>query len=526
MTVRRRFLLPIIPVLVLAGACTGTPTPAAGGPDNTAMVLAEPAEPATLNPLAGYAPNGAAKIYDGLYEYQADGTLKPVLATSLPVPSADGRSWTVTLRTGVRFSDDTPLAIVDVLATYRAVINPAFASPLRGAYSMLKGVDEVSPTTVRFDLAYPYAPFPDKLVLGIVPAPALTTPRPVTGLPLNTHPVGTGPYELVSWTKGKQLVLAANPYYPAVLGGPPKVKKVTVQFVPDDTGRVAKLKAGTLDGAAVAPSQAAEFTRSDAFSVLTDHAADLRAIQLPAAGRVTGDKAVRLALNQAVDRQSLVNKALNGAGTPAATPMPAVLPEFVEPTATFTRNQDQARTELLNAGWVANTSGGRSKGGVPAAFRLDYPTGDAVDAALATAFVADAKAIGITVTAVAVPPARLSAKAAQDAVLISTGNPFDPDLGLYPLLDSAMGDPSGYRDAKVNAALDTGRHTLDPAQRAVAYRQFQKAYVADPAMVCLVFADHTYVMRDNWTGYTPVVDGPQQGVTWGPWWNLQSWTPR
>jgi peptide/nickel transport system substrate-binding protein len=480
------------------------------------MVLAEPVEPASLNPLAGYAPNGSAKLFDGLYEHDPDGSLRPVLADSPPVPSADGRSWTVTIRTGIRFGDDTPFAIVDVLATYRALINPAFASPLRSSYSMLTGVDEVSPTTVRFDLAYPYAPFPDKLVLGILPAPSLKTPVPVERM---VTPVGTGPYRLVSWAKGKQLVLAANPLYAPALGGPPKVKKVTVLFVPADTDRVARLKAGTLDGAAVAPDQAAGFAHSDAFSVLVDHSSDLRAVQLPAHGPVTGDKAVRLALNLAVDRPALVDSALNGDGSPASTPLPSVLPEFVDPTATFTLNQDKARTELLNGGWVANTSGGRAKEGVPAAFRLDYPTGDAVDAKLATAFVTDARSIGITVTPVAVPPGELSARAATDAVLISTGNPFDPDLSLYPLL-------AGSADPAVAHALDTGRHTLDPAQRSVAYRQFQDAYVADPDLVCLVFAQHTYVMRNNWSGYAPVVDGSAQGVTWGPWWNLAQWTPR
>src|SRR6266702_479415 len=394
-SVRRRFLLlSIILVTGLAGACTGTPTPSASGrSDNTAMVLAEPVEPTSLNPLSGYAPNGSAKIFDGLYEHQTDGTLRPTLASAAPVPSADGKSWTVTLRTGIRFSDGTPFAAVDVLATYRALINPAFAAPVRADYSMLTGVDEVGPSTIRFDLAYPYAPFPDRLVLGIVAAPSLATVEPVSQLPTA---VGTGPYTLVSWTKGSQLTLAANPLYPTVLGGPPKVKKVVVQFVPNDTDRAARLRAGKLDGAALAPTQAATFAHTDGFSVLTDHSADLRAVQLPAHGPVTGDPAIRLALNHAVDRGALVSGPLSGAGTPAATPMPAALPEFVEPSATFTTSQDQARTALLQAGWIANTDGGRSKEGVPAAFTLDYPAGDAVDKALASAFATDASAIGIT----------------------------------------------------------------------------------------------------------------------------------
>ncbi|HEY1575162.1 MAG TPA: ABC transporter substrate-binding protein [Pseudonocardiaceae bacterium] len=520
---RRRLLLSIIPVLAMAAACTGTPTPSASGrPDNTAMVLAEPVEPASLNPLDGYAPNGAAKIFDGLYEYQPDGTLHPALAAALPVPSTDGRSWTVTVRDGIRFSDGTPFAVTDVVATYKALLDPRFASPLRTSYSMLSSVTEVNDSTVRFGLAYPYAPFPDKLVLGIVPATELSTVEPVTELAMDTKPIGTGPYTLVSWTKGVRLVLAANSRYPAALGGPPKVKKVTVMFVPGDQDRVTQLRNGKLDGAAVSPAQAAGFTRSNAFTVLTDHSADLRAVQLPVNDPVTGDPAIRLALNEAVDRQALVTGPLKGTGNPAATPLPAVLPEFVEPSATFKVNQEQARTELLAGGWVANTGGGRAKHGVPAAFTLAYPAGDTVDAALATAFVADAKAVGVTVTPLAVPQTELTEHASSDATLIGTGSPFDPDLDLYPLLSTAMAGA----DSAIRTALGTGRRTLDPAQRAVAYRQFQKAYLAAPTMVCLVFVDHTYVMRDNWTGYAPVTDSASQGVTWGPWWNLAQWTPR
>jgi peptide/nickel transport system substrate-binding protein len=89
-----------------------------------------------------------------------------------------------------------------------------------------------------------------------------------------------------------------------------------------------------------------------------------------------------------------------------------------------------------------------------------------------------------------------------------------------------LANPGRYANALVDAALEAGRRTTDPAQRAVAYRQFQRAYVADPGMVFLAFVDHTYVVKANWTGYQPVVDSHGAGLTWGPWWNLPTWTPR
>lgn len=519
---RRHLLLPVVLLAGLTAACTGAPTPSASGrPDNSAMVLAEAMEPTSLNPLDGYAPYGASKIFDGLLEYQADGSLRPVLATAPPTPSADGRTWTVGVRSGVRFSNGAPLTTADVVATYQALLNPAFDSPLRADYPMLSGVTQVDAHTVSFQLAYPYAPFPNKLVLGIVPAAALATPAPVASAPT---PVGTGPYVLQSWTKGQHMVLVDNPKY--TLGAPPKVKRVTVQFVPDDATRAQRLRAGKLDGAALAPTQAAQFAKSDAFTVLTDPSADIRAITLPQSNPVTADPAVRLALNQAVNRASMVSKALGGLGSPATTPIPSVLPEFVEPTATFSYDAAKATAALYADGWVAGTDGIRARNGVTAELTLDYPTGDATDAALAHDFANDAKVIGVKIDLAAVDPAQLTAKEGTDAVLISTGNPFDPDLTTYDLLDSGAGNAFGYHDADVDTALQTGRTQLDPGQRAVAYRAFQRAYVANPALVCLVEVSHTYVLRANWTGYVQVTDATGQGINWGPLWNLDTWTPR
>src|SRR5262249_62149215 len=109
------------------------------------------------------------------------------------------------------------------------------------------------------------------------------------------------------------------------------------------------------------------------------------------------------------------------------TPLPAVLSGFAEPDATFTRDQEQARTELLAGGWVANTQGQRSRHGVTASFTLDYPSGDGLDAALAEAFVTDAKAVGVTGATVAVAPAQVASPAGTEATLGAPGEPRDPD---------------------------------------------------------------------------------------------------
>lgn len=517
-----------------ASACTASSPPAApGGRDTSQIVLATAEEPDTLNPLLGYAPSGAAKIFDGLVEHAADGTLHPALASEVPQPSADDRSWTVPLRTGVRFSDGTPFGAADVVATYRALLDPADNSPLRPRFDMLTSVDQVDPTTVRFNLAYPYPAFPNLLVLGILPARALAQPAPLATSPFNTQPVGTGPYLLTEWQRGVRMVLSANPTY---FDGPPAVRKVTVLFGGDAATRTSRTLAGDIDGSPVAPAQTRDLPRSGVSLLVTHNSTEYRTVSMPTRNPVTADPAIRLALNQAVNRRAMVDGPLAGKGEPASTPIPSSMPEFVEPDATFHEDKAQAGRVLDEAGWLPGPDGIRARAGVPARFTLLTPSSDAVSQALADAFAGDARAVGVDVRVERADQNAIRGRVNQDAVLLTGGNAFDPDPQAYRLLHSSASpgiaptgepvDPGSYADARVDAALDAGRREIDPAQRATDYRTFQRAYLANPGMVFLVFQQHTYALRGDWTGYQPVVDTAEQGITWGPWWNVQKWEPK
>jgi peptide/nickel transport system substrate-binding protein len=237
---------------------------------------------------------------------------------------------------------------------------------------------------------------------------------------------------------------------------------------------------------------------------------------MPQDNQVTADPAIRLALNQALDRKALLAGPLDGKGAPASTPVPDTLAEFTEPGAGFTADQLAAARTLETASWTLGTDGIRARGGVSARFTLRYPVGDSLARDLAVVFSQSARTVGVLVDTREAGATELPA--AGEAVLTSVGDPFDPDLSLYPLL----GDTPGETGAQVRIA-----HTAtDPAQRAVAYRAMQRAYLAAPTMVVLANTEHSYVVRQNWNGYQAVTDAAGSGIAWGAWWNLQKWTPR
>jgi len=414
----RRLLLPVclLTAAVVVAACTGDPEPSRPGgtvDDNTTVTVADSTEPASLNPVQGFAPYGSSRMYDGLLTYNAGRVLKPLLATAMPQPSPDGKSWTVKLHERVLFADGSPLTAADVVTEYNAVLNPAVKSPLRPGFDMLAGVVAVDDLTVRFDLSFPFPSFPTRLVLGLIPH---------TAAPTDPQPPGTGTYTVTGWDKGKQLVLGLNKHF---YGVPPKIVKMTVVFAPDDASRIDRMKAGGFDGIEVPQQEAVAVAKFDNVKVITEDSADYRAVSLPTANPVTGDRAVRLALNFAVDRKDLIGTALGGKGTPAFTPMPDSLPEFVDPQATYRFDRVAAGRILDQAGWVVGPGGVRSRRGVRAAFTVGYPAGDLDHKAIAQAFATQLKAIGLDVTAVA-------GGGPSSAQVVSGGNPSTPTCPCAP----------------------------------------------------------------------------------------------
>ena len=252
-TSRRGFLK-----LAAGSAGAAALTTALGGPSEAAskrilpglFVLAQDATTVTyglegdvrgLEPALSYdftANPVVCNISEGLMMFTPDGGLEPLIAETFEQP--DEVTYVYTLRDGVVFSDGSPVTIDDVVASIARVRDPEVAGPLAWMYDVPEAtVERTDDKTITITLGTPSALF--RYVTAttaghVIPAAAIEE----FGLDLLRNPVGTGPYQLVNWAAGSEIVLEKNPNY--WQEGKPHFDRFVYKIVEEGTTRVTGLK--------------------------------------------------------------------------------------------------------------------------------------------------------------------------------------------------------------------------------------------------------------------------------------------
>ncbi|MGE5286440.1 MAG: ABC transporter substrate-binding protein [Micromonosporaceae bacterium] len=224
-------------VLALAAAaCGGSGSPSGSGSSaaaghkggtftilaNSAFGVADPAQNYTLEEW-----QLLIDTHDGLVQFQRVGgtpgtKIVPDLATSIPTPTDGGKTYTFTIRRGIKFSDGTTLKPSDFVTTFErqfTVPGPtSFYSSIVGADKCSAKKCDLSQGVVADDSAYTLTihltaadpEFLDKLSLPFAYAVPSNTPMKLTG---NNVPPGTGPYMWKSYNPNTEAVLVRNPYF-------------------------------------------------------------------------------------------------------------------------------------------------------------------------------------------------------------------------------------------------------------------------------------------------------------------------
>lgn len=328
---RRPVALAVVALLFLS-ACTQTGTGSAtnqpvasAGPQVLRMARnAEPFSPFVPwqiddNPALFLSVN----VYDTLLRTSQDGVgLEPGLATKWE-PSADGLTWTFTLRDGVKFSDGSPLKASDVKASLD-MARSGTKSGWKDNYVAIKDITASDDKTVKVTLSQPYAPLLSVLAMfsgGVLPADmAKATDAKDYDNALAWKTKGTGAYYVEGWKKGDPIVLKRNPNY---WKGKPALDEVRIEYIPDDNTRVLKLQGGETDLIDFVPfSQIAALSGQPNVKAQTFTIQQTAFVILNNSKPPLNDVKVRQALNYATDKEAIIKNVYFGQAKFMNSPIP------------------------------------------------------------------------------------------------------------------------------------------------------------------------------------------------------------
>ncbi|MDR7427535.1 MAG: ABC transporter substrate-binding protein [Armatimonadota bacterium] len=493
-------------VWLMAGSAAAQQTPQPGG----TIVMALGADPETLNPgiTTGYAVGAVtANIFSGLIRLGPRGEILPQLATSWQV-APDGRTYTFTLRRGVRWHDGRTLSAADVKFSLEEIAGK-FHGRFRIAYANVESVSTPNTGTVVIRMKTPFAPFLQMLDTFNAPIMArhLFAGEDIARSPRNLQPVGTGPYVFQSWARGDRVVLVRNPNY----WEPVYAERLVFRIIPNAAQRSTALETGEVDVVTdfyLAKTDVPRLRQNKNIRVRFGQpipALDFMFINTRR-GPLANAK-VRRALAFAINREQIVAQAMAGIARPARGPFGDGFKYAYTPETDYTRiyaySPERAAALLQEAG-VARDS-----------LRLSmiFDAARAPLAAAAQIIRDNLRQVGITVDLVPLERSvmidRVYTKGDYDLTVQSFTSNTDPAIGYHRIyLTAPPGQPfvnaTGYSNPEVDRLLALAGQTPAVGERAKIYAQVNTILARD--LPTLILFDEVGVdaarahLRNLWQG--------------------------
>ena len=289
----------------------------------------------------------AKSFYQGLFSFDKSMKLTNVLAESYQA-SDDGLTYTIKLRSGVKFQDGTDFNAEAVKVNLDRANNPDNHLKRYNLFKYVATTEVVDPTTVKITLKQPFSAFINNLAH---PAAVMISPTALKkyGKDIGFHPVGTGPYKFVTWNQTDFVKVEKWEGY--WKSGYPKLDSITWRPVVDNNTRAAMLQTGEANFAFPIPfEQAKVLEKNSKLNVVTSPSIMQRYISLNVTQKPFDNAKVREAINYAINRQALAKVAFAGYATPATGIVPPSI-DFAQTYPPIAYNPAKARELLKEAGY-------------------------------------------------------------------------------------------------------------------------------------------------------------------------------
>jgi peptide/nickel transport system substrate-binding protein len=493
----RTLLLPVLLFTLLLAACQPQALPATDAESTGAAAIeADARELVVLLPVdfTSFDPNTVGSqpntniLHNVLETLVERDRTTPLLAESWEL--LDDVTWQFTLREGASFSNGEPFNAEAVQFSIERILreenqNSSTQSIFADAIEVVEVVDE---TTVNIVTTRPYPNLLDILIDAYM-LPPDTADDP----DFSARGIGTGPYTVESWTPGEAMVLVRNPDY---WGDEPYLERVTFRPVPEAAVRSTELRAGRAHIITQVPIEDISRLEEPGLTVFRSPSVQSKRIHLNAGVPPFDDVLVRQAINYGIDRETILETLLEGAGQlmhSASAPGTFGYNPDLEP---YPYDPDRARELLAEAGYPDGID-----------VRIQFTDGRYVrDRAIAEAITAQLAEVGIRVDA------NLSEFSQWLQVFNTDGNGFmvvSQEDNVMTLMAPNFASSSesfkryNYANPQVDELIEQALGTLDEGEREAIYQELNQVLHEDAPWVFMWFPEDIYGIVDNLTGFAP-----------------------
>ena len=371
-------------VVALAAVAAFVAAGTAGGASAPTFIIAGAADPTYLDPALvsdGESFRVTEQIFEGLVALKPGTTLlKPQLATKWG--SKNGKDWTFNLRHGVKFHDGTPFNAAAVCANFNRQYN--FRGPFQDASatyywqtvfygfkhnessslspSLYKGCTARGKYTAIIHLRQPNSAFLPALVISSFAIQSPTAMKKYganqgelrngtfypTGTYAFSHPTGTGPFKFKQWVVGQKVEITRNNKY---WGKKPRIGRVIIQPISNNTARVQALQSGEVNGAdLIQPQDVPTIKKSSKLKLLNRPSFNVAYVTINSSHAPFNKLAVRQAVAYGLDRASVVKSFYAGRAIVANEFMPPNLFGWSSKVPKYPYNPNKAKSLLRSAG--------------------------------------------------------------------------------------------------------------------------------------------------------------------------------
>lgn len=451
-------------------------------------------------------------VYEGLMKTGADLSVQPCLAQSVSV-SADGLSYTFSLRQDISWHDGSELTARDVDYTVRTITAKDSGSVYQKNLEHVASSRVTDRYTYVITLKEPMSGFLDLATFPIIKENTSSADE------INTYlPMGTGPYKYASGGMSKVVKFKANGSY--WTGKPANVDEIVVKILPDQQALTYAFEAREIDATVLEAQDLMTYApkASAQMAQYTDN--DMSFLGINSSGPVLGSGAVRRAISAAIDREELVKDIMFSHAQAAALPVNPSSWLYDAQRASVARDAARAVEWLEADGWIAGADGIRTKqtsdGAVILKFTILVNEDNVRRTAIAQSIKKYLADIGMDVTIQLVEYAQYQKKIADadyDMFLGEVELPRTGELGDFAGKDARY---SVFKSEELDNLLLQVRMATSAEQRKEAFRKLSGAFADNMPIVTLFFGRDALM-------YSGKIKGEVRPVYGGIYSNLMEW---